>query len=88
MPRAGNLRQFIKNVASVVEAHTFDGIHSSRGVNLIGGNRMVVLPLSGIALYRAAQDALPTPLSHLPESSGTESPMSAMAVLVRRDKPA
>jgi hypothetical protein len=36
----------IKNVASVVEANTLHGICPSSGINLIGGNRMVVLPLS------------------------------------------
>ena len=46
MPCTGNLGQLIKNVASVVEANTLDSICPSSGLNLIGGNRMVVLPLS------------------------------------------
>ena len=45
MPRTGNLRQLVKNVASVVEAHAFDRIHLSSGIELIGRNRMVVLPV-------------------------------------------
>jgi len=45
MPCAGNLGQLIKNVASVIEADTLDRICPSSGINLIGGNRMVVPPL-------------------------------------------